>query len=116
MILHNNRNILESYKQEINNFLKNNLKIELHNEKSKIMKLKQGINFLGFRNFYYYRILKKNKRKIIKNKLNLILRECRETDDYERLRQRFESILTHLEFCNGFNLRKKIVKNLAKDL
>ena len=53
VILHENKNALEFYKQEINSFLKDNLKIELHKDKSKIYPLNRGINFLGYRNFYY---------------------------------------------------------------
>ena len=112
IIFHNNRNILEFYKQDIDSFLKNNLKIELHNEKSKIIQLKQGIDFLGFRNFYYFSILKKNKRKILKNKLNLIIQEYKKTSNYERLIQRVESILAHIESCNTFNLKRNLIKKL----
>src|SRR3989344_8719913 len=73
IILYNNKEALEYYKEEIDSFLKNELKIELHNEKSKIMQLKQGIDFLGFRNFYNYRILRKNKRRLLRSKINLII-------------------------------------------
>ena len=63
IILRNNKKVLEYYKRRINKFLKENLKIELHQDKSKIYPINRGINFLGFRNFYYHKILKKNKRK-----------------------------------------------------
>ena len=114
IILHNNKNILESYKQDVNNFLKNELKIELHNEKSKIMQLKQGVDFLGFRNSYCYRILKKNKRKILKDKIDIIIQEYKETNDYERLMQRIEALFAHIENCNSFNLRKNIISKITK--
>ncbi len=112
VILNDNKEILEFYKQEINNFLKNNLKIELHNEKSRIMQLKQGIDFLGFRHFYYYSILKKNKRRFLREKINLIIKEYKETNNYERLMQKLEAILAHVENCDSFNLRKKLIENL----
>src|SRR3989344_6056728 len=69
ILLHNNKEILEYYKKEINNFLKNILKLELHENKAKITSLHAGINFLGFRNFYYYRLLKKSNIKQIKRNL-----------------------------------------------
>ena len=114
VILHNDKETLKFYKKKINNFLKNNLKIELHKEKSKIMELKQGIDFLGFKQFYYYMVLKRNKRKILKNKISLILNEYKETNNYERLMQRIEAILAHIENCNSFNLRKSIVNKICE--
>jgi len=57
----------------------------------------KGIDFLWFRNFYFHKILKKNKRKLLKNKLNLILNEYRETNNCERFVQRTEAILAHVE-------------------
>jgi retron-type reverse transcriptase len=113
IILHNDKKILEFYKEKISAFLKHNLKIELHDEKSKITQLKQGINFLGFRNFYYYSILKKNKRRLINNKFNLVIQSYKETNNYKRLMQRIEAILAHIESCNSFNLRKHLVNKLC---
>ncbi len=67
IILNNDKNKLEFYKEEINNFLKENLLIELNHEKSKIMPINRGIEFLGFRNFYHHRLLKRrNTRKFFR--------------------------------------------------
>ena len=82
----------------------------MHKEKSKIYLINKGINFLGFRSFYYHRILKKNKRKLLKNKLNLILNEYKETKDYNKLMKRIEAILAHLEIGDSYNLRKRLIK------
>ncbi|MEK6933042.1 MAG: reverse transcriptase domain-containing protein, partial [Nanoarchaeota archaeon] len=116
MILHENKNILEIYKNEINDFLKDNLKIELHEEKSKIFKMQQGINFLGFRNFYYNRVLKRKKRKLLKKKINLILKEYEETKNYNKFIQKIEALFAHLETGNTYNLRKKIVNKIENEL
>ena len=51
---------LEFYKEAINTFLKSKLKIQLHQDKSKILKLGRTLNFLGFRVFYYHKLLKKS--------------------------------------------------------
>ncbi len=77
---------------------------------------KDGIHFLGFRNFYYHRILKKNKRKFINNKIKISINEYKETNDYEKLMQIIESILSHIENADTFNLRKNIVAKFTKDL
>lgn len=57
--------MLMYYKNKISNFLKIHLKIELHPEKSKIFPIKKGATFLGFRIFYYHKLLKKSNRKRI---------------------------------------------------
>jgi len=110
VILHKSKTTLEHYKKEINNFLKNNLKIELHDGKSKIYHLHRGINFLGYRNFYHHKILRKNKRRLLKFRINLILKEI---DDYQVFIRKLEATFAHLEIANTFNLRKNIVKSLA---
>ena len=109
IILHEDKNILDSYKNKINIFLKNDLKIELHNGKSKIFDIGKGIPFLGFRHFYYHSIPRKNKRKPLNNKIKDLIKEYKETKDYETLMQRFESILAHLEIGNTYYLRKNLV-------
>ncbi len=75
VILHNNEETLEEYKEEINNFLET-IKLELHSDKSKIIPLGKGISLLGYRVFYYYKLLRKSnlrksKRKI-SEKINLV--------------------------------------------
>lgn len=63
IILHKHKGQLEEWKQSVDNFLKKKLKIELHTQKSRIIFLSKGVDFLGFRNFYYPRLLKKKKYK-----------------------------------------------------
>ncbi len=57
VVLHPSKEQLEIWKQEIEEFLKETLKLELHAQKSKIISLSRGIDFVGFRNFYYFRLL-----------------------------------------------------------
>lgn len=59
VILHESSEMLKFYQHEINNYLKNNLSLELHPDKSKIIPLRRGITFLGMRIFYYHKLLKK---------------------------------------------------------
>ena len=67
VILHNNKKILEEYKNKINIYLRA-LKLELHPDKSKIVPLGNGITFLGYRIFYHHKLLRKsNIRKFEKN-------------------------------------------------
>ena len=59
VILHSSKTHLKIWKNKINNFLNEKLKLELHPEKSRIIPLSKGIDFVGFRNFYYYKLLRK---------------------------------------------------------
>ena len=49
----------------------------------------------------------------MKNKLNLILNEYKETNNYKKFIQRIEAILAHIETGNTFNLRKKVVNRIT---
>ena len=53
------------WKELINLFLKENLKLELHSKKSKINSLSKGVDFIGFRSFYYFKLLRKRNLKEI---------------------------------------------------
>jgi len=59
VILHNSKKQLEIWKEQINEFLKKELKIKLHSDKSRIISLSKGVDFVGFRNFYYFKLLRK---------------------------------------------------------
>lgn len=68
VILGTNQKELNRYKQEINEFLKK-IKLEIHPDKSKIFRIEEGIGFLGFRNYYYHKLLKKSNLRKIHKKL-----------------------------------------------
>ncbi|MFA5953769.1 MAG: reverse transcriptase domain-containing protein [Candidatus Pacearchaeota archaeon] len=59
VILHKSKEQLKIWKEQINYFLESKLKLELHTEKSKIINLSSGLDFVGFRNFYYFKLLRK---------------------------------------------------------
>ena len=59
VLLHKSKKQLETWKQKIKNFLEKKLKLKLHPQKSRIIKLSRGIDFVGFRNFYYHKLLRK---------------------------------------------------------
>jgi len=55
---------LIEYKENIKRFLKT-IRLELHPEKSNIIPLHKGINFLGFRVFYHHKLLKKKQHEAV---------------------------------------------------
>ena len=63
---------LNIWKDEIDKFLREKLNLELHFQKSKIIFLSNGIDFIGFRIFYYYKLLRKRNVNRIKADINNI--------------------------------------------
>jgi retron-type reverse transcriptase len=70
VILHNSKEQLEKWKAEIDRFLNEKLRLKLHSQKSKIIPLSRGIDFVGFRNFYYFKLLRKRNIGMMKQKIN----------------------------------------------
>jgi len=58
IILSSNKTQLIIWKKEIKIFLEEKLKIQLHQQKSRIINISNGIDFVGFRNFYHYKLLR----------------------------------------------------------
>jgi len=115
IILHNDYKILENYKELINAYLNENLKIKLHPDKTKIIQLKNGINLLGYRVFYYHKLLRKaNKRKFeikFKEKLNLYRNKGISHEDFV---QNLQGWIGYAIWANTYKLRNKVLKQISK--
>ena len=111
VILHNDKSLLYYYKDRINEFLKTKLLIELSLNKSKIKPLNRGIEFLGFRNFYYHKILReRNIRKIYRKLCNLKNNYDHKIIDYDRVCEVFQGWMAYARNANTYKLRQKIIK------
>jgi hypothetical protein len=87
----------------------------LHPDKTRIVELKRGVTFLGFRVFQKHRLLKKsNARRIWKR----LAKFKRMYDDGEITKEdaitRLEGWLAYAEFANTYNLRRKILMQFGK--
>lgn len=111
VILHNSKEQLETWKTEIDKFLKKELKIELHPEKSRVISLSRGVDFVGFRNFYYFRLLKKrNVRKMV-FKIKLYEEGIL---SYEKLLESYQGWNAYVKWADSFKLRGKIFDEIIK--
>ena len=70
VILSESREQLEEWEYKIRMFLKQNLNLELHEDKTRIISLKQGVDFIGFRNFPHHKLLRKRNIRKVLNKVN----------------------------------------------
>ena len=115
VILHNSKNQLTSWKNEIDKFLRKNLEIELHPDKSQILKLEKGIKFLGFRFFPNHRLLRKSNMNHFERKFNQMKIQFKEgilTRD--KSIEKLEGWIAYAKHGNTYNYRKKIIQDFNK--
>ena len=105
ILLHNSKEQLKKWKIEIDKFLKEKLKLELHPDKSKVISLSRGIDFVGFRNFWYYKLLRKrNIRKIIEK-----------IEEYKQKNLSKEKLLESFQGWNAYAMWANTFKDFARN-
>lgn len=113
VILHSSKEQLEIWKKEISEFLKERLKLELHPQKSRIIPLSQGIDFVGFRNFWHHRLLRKRNISSILSKIELFEKD---EIDYEQILESLQGWNAYAKWADSFKLRRGVMKMIyAKD-
>ena len=111
ILLHSSKLQLKIFMISIDLFLKQILKLELHPDKSKIINLSNGIDFIGFRNFYHYRLLRK--RNII-NIRTKIRKFSNKIITYQEMKEIYGGWQAYSRWANSYKLRKIIVNNINK--
>lgn len=109
VILHNSKEQLKIWKVEIDKFLRQELKIELHKDKSRVIPLSRGIDFVGFRNFYYNRLLRKRNVKKMLIKIKLFKEGFM---SYEKLLESFQGWNAYAKWANTHKLREEIFNQI----
>jgi retron-type reverse transcriptase len=109
VIFHRDKLLLKKWMAEIDEFLKQNLKIEMHPEKSRIIKIDKGITMLGFRIFPDNILIKKSNSKRIWKRLKILdLQHHQGKISTDELIARIEGWSAYAKFGNTYHLRKKI--------
>src|SRR3989344_625944 len=112
-ILSSNKEELNDYMLKINNFLRQNLRLELHKDKSKILPLSQGIDLLGFKNFYNFKLLRKrNIRKINRKLSNFINNKSTKKE----IMASFLGWNGYAKQANTYKLRKNILSKINRKI
>ncbi len=110
VVLESDRKKLDFYKEQIDEFLKSTLKLQLHKDKSKILKLGDSINFLGFRVFYYHKLLKKSNLRKMMNTLQILgERYNRGEINYGAVYDFIEGWIAYAKNAHTYKFRKKIL-------
>ena len=114
VILHRDRKTLEKWQVAIEQYLRDTLKVELHPDKTRIIRLERGTTMLGFRVFYYHRLLKKsNARRILKRleKFRRLYKDGRMKK--EDAIKSFKGWSVYAEFANTHNLRSRLTREFS---
>ena len=109
ILVSKNEKLLMYYKKEIEVFLRENLKLELHPDKVFIRKLKRGIDFVGYVILPNVTVLRTRTKKRIFKKLmkaqkKLILKEINK-DKFQQIKVSYIGILKH---CKSNEIKRKI--------
>ena len=106
VILESSKRRLLILKEKINDFLSKNIKIELHKDKSKIILLSSGVDFVGFRNFYYYRLLRKRNIRSVKKKIGEF---SKGRISEKKMEEIFNGWNAYSKWADAFKIREKIL-------
>ena len=102
--------ILVDDKDKINKYL-TNLKLELHHDKSKIIPLRNGITFLGYRIFYHYKLLRKSNITKFNKKLMLLKEQYNNgMISNEKIINFIGGWYGYAMWANTYKLKKSILK------
>jgi len=104
VILHQSARRLLEWKDSINEFLRRELLLELHPQKSSICPLGRGVDFLGFRCFYHFRLLRK------RNIRKMLHRLERLKDDYQLGIITANDILESVRGWNAYSMHANTYK------
>ena len=89
------------------------MKVKLHNEKTKITSLSNGVDFIGFRNFYYFKLLRKrNTRNILikirKYKIGKLTKK--------KILEVFQGWNAYAKWADSLEVRRNAVRSIYKNL
>lgn len=110
VILHKSKKRLEYLKRQIDEFLKKELELELHPQKSKVLALRNGITFLGYRIFYHYNLLNKKNINLIVKKLKSFRENKISKEDFHNCLKGWEG---YSKWANAYKLKKRLLGDYA---
>lgn len=116
VILSTSKNNLEFQKLEISQFIEKELELKLHPNKTSIILMNQGVDFLGVRIFYNHKLLrKKNLRKFIRKYDDYKSEFDSNNLEFDKINEFLEGWCAYAIKTNSYNLRKKINTKLVQD-
>ncbi len=106
---------LNSYFPLVNSFLYFKLHLELHPNKSKILPLSRGIKLLGFRNFYYHKLIPVKRLNHFKRKFHWLRQlYLSKKVSYDQIYNFIEGWLAYAKHADTYSLRQKVLAELEQ--
>ena len=116
VIIHQNKQKLTEYKERIEIYLKEKLLLQLHPGKSKIVPIKQGVNFLGVRIFYHHKLLRKTNLRKMKRTVEAYKQLYKEgTLSYDSIYEYLQGWLAYAKQANTHKLRKALLATIEQE-
>ena len=110
LILDFEKKKLHQIKEEIREVLQNRLKLELHPKKANVSPIDKGIDFLGYRIFGNYRLLRKSTVKRFVKRTGIYQKRLREGIlSKEKFNNSLQSWIAYAKFGNSWRLRRKLL-------
>ncbi len=109
VIPHTSKEQLNRWREQINNFLKEKLKLELHPQKSSVRSLSKGIDFVGFRNFYHHKLIRKRNIRKMEKKILLF---SKRGETYRSIMESFQGWQAYAKWADTLKLRRKIARKI----
>lgn len=111
----NDKAELNEAKKKIEIFLRDKLKLKM--SKCDLFKTTQGVDFLGYRHFKTYKLLRKRTAKRVKKRLPAILRKYKEGKiTQDRFRSCIESTYGWINWANTYNFQLKLKLSEMREL
>ncbi len=115
LILGTDKAQLEKHRSEISHFLLENLKLELHPEKSHIVPLKGGVTLLGFRVFHHYKLLKRSNMRRLERRLSKFEAELKKGEiSRECVRLSLAGWDGYARMANTYKLRMRVKRQFKQ--
>ncbi len=109
----NSKEQLNDVKLQMESFL-DDLRLQLHETKSKVYRVRDGVNFLGYRLYPTHRLLKKDNGLRMRRKLKQLSDKFRNNDiSFATVNQSIQSWIGHASHANTYNLRKQLFANVV---
>lgn len=114
VILHESKLELRRIKQQIEEFLSERLKLELHKKKQNIFPVSNGVDFLGYRIFHSHRRVRRScVRRFVKRNRQLIRWYLNGTLGFEKIRASVNSWIGYASHADTYGLRKELLGELG---
>lgn len=113
VFLHHDKEFLQNLKRKIDEYFDTELKITIKENWQVFHTYERGVDFVGYRHFGEYILLRKTTAKALKRKLSRILRRCQEENPMTYSEWcSINSYKGWIKHCDGYNLYQSYIKPL----